>query len=165
MVSLPSWNFFSCNYYDSSSPLFFLFPASRGGAVRTRGKQPLGNEQRPPPVQERIAKLRGWESRRGAFVERNVRFVAPRRRRRRRRWQRDEERSVTERQKQPEMDFAKAEEENAPGKKTASRSSGRFATRLKSCHTPPVARLRQVNAYSSSSSPVESRGKNAVTAS
>lgn len=39
-----------------------------------------------------------------------------------------------------------------PGKKKAtSRSSGRFATRLKSCHTPPVARLRQVNAHSSSS--------------
>lgn len=38
------------------------------------------------------------------------------------------------------------------GKKAASRSSGRFATRLKSCHTPPVARLRQVNAHSSSSS-------------
>lgn len=72
---------------------------------------------------------------------------------------RSEERSVTERQKQPETDFAKAEEENAPGKKTASRSSGRFATRLKSCHTPPVARLRQVNAYSSSSSLVESPRK------
>lgn len=28
-----------------------------------------------------------------------------------------EERSVTERQKQPETNFAKAEEENAPGKK------------------------------------------------
>lgn len=39
-----------------------------------------------------------------------------------------------------------------PGKKATSRSSGRFATRLKSCHTPPVARLRQVNAHSSSSS-------------
>ncbi|KAM0728435.1 hypothetical protein ACS0PU_005217 [Formica fusca] len=40
------------------------------------------------------------------------------------------------------------EEENVRWKKkAASRSSGRFATRLKSCHTPPVARLRQVNAH------------------
>lgn len=64
---------------------------------------------------------------------------------------RDEE-GREERQNQPETDFAEGRSRKCPGKKATSRSSGRFATRLKSCHTPPVARLRQVNAHSSSSS-------------
>jgi len=52
------------------------------------------------------------------------------------------------------------EEEDAWGKRTkVPRSLGRFAMRFKSCHTPPVARLSQITARSSSSSHAEPLGK------
>lgn len=98
------------------APVFPSFPASRGGAVRTytRGRQPLGNEQRPPPGAQEPYRKAPWMRVTGRRICRaKCSLASPRRRRRRPR--RDGE--AGRRTQQPETNFAVAEEENARRKK------------------------------------------------